>query len=307
MNSYPVRSATAARVPRDRRDRAARREEAGRYVYGVVVCDRVVGLGWMGIDGCQVYTLPHRDISAIVHSCPARPYQSADSRVVEGRVKAHRGVLDIARRKFGTVVPVDFDTIVRPGGVGISPEQAVTDWLACDYERLQALIKKIEGKDEYGVEVSYDPEMLVKNVSESAEVKVIRSRIARGSEGTAYLCRKKLEAVIKKDTKCLTDAWARDFYDRIKKHADEIAVEKTRQLEDGRVMLLNLFCLVSRKKVMELVKELEAIDDIDGFAVCLTGPRPPDSFVAGFRSPRPGSLLQPACEGHVRLLICRGE
>jgi hypothetical protein len=282
MNSYPVRSAKAARVARDRGDRASRREEAGRYVYGVVACDRVVGLGWMGIDGHQVYTLPHRDISAVVHACSTRPYQSADSQVVEGWVKAHQVVLDIARRKFGTVVPASFDTILRPGDSGASPEQAVTDWLTRDYERLQALIKKIEGKDEYGVQISYEPDMLVRSVSESAEVKVIRSRIASGSEGTAYLCRKKLEAVIKKDTERLADAWFRDFYDRIKNHADDIVVEKTSQLEDGREMLLNLSCLVSRRKVNGLGKELEEIDDIDGFAVRFTGPWPTYSFV-----PRP--------------------
>ena len=288
MNSYPVRSEMAARLPQHRGDHAAGREETGRYVYGVVVCDRVVGLGWMGIDGHQVYTLPHRDISAVVHTCSPRPYQSPDSRVVEGWVKAHQGVLDIACRKFGTVVPAGFDTILRPGDSGASPEQAVKDWLTRDYERLQALIKKIEGKDEYGVQISYEPDMILRSVSENPEVKVIRSRIASGSEGTAYLCRKKLEAVIKKDTDRLADAWFRDFYDRIKDHAEDVAIEKTRQLEDGRVMLLNLSCLVSRRKVNRLGKELEEIDDIDGFAVRFTGPWPAYSFLAGPAAAVPG-------------------
>jgi hypothetical protein len=46
------------------------------------------------------------------------------------------------------------------------------------------------------------------------------------------------------------------------------------------VMLLNLSCLVAREKVDSLGKELEEINNMDGFSVHFSGPWPPYSFVA---------------------------
>jgi hypothetical protein len=45
-------------------------------------------------------------------------------------------------------------------------------------------------------------------------------------------------------------------------------------------MLLNLSCLVARDKVDSLGKELEAINNMNGFSVHFSGPWPPYSFVA---------------------------
>ena len=98
--------------------------------------------------------------------------------------------------------------------------------------------------------------------------------------GTAYLYRQKLERVVKGAIEQLADGWFRDFHTRIKKHADDIAVEKTSKLDNGRVMLLNFSCLVAREKVDSLGKELEGINNMDGFSVHFSGPWPPYSFVA---------------------------
>jgi hypothetical protein len=257
---------------------AAKRREDGRYVYGVVVCDRETGLGPVGIEGRRVYTVSYRDISAIVHDCPARPYQSPDRKVVESWVRAHQGVLDIAREKFDTVVPVGFDTILRPSGEGASTERVVKEWLAGDYESLRAIIKKLEGKDEYGVQVCYDPYMLTKVVLASTEVTGLREQIAAMPPGRAYLLRQRLETLAKAESSRIAGEWFSDFYDRIKRHAEDIVVEKTRRLEDGRMMLMNLACLVDREKVPGLGRELEEIENMDGFTVYFTGPWPAYNF-----------------------------
>jgi hypothetical protein len=256
-------------------------DENGRYIYGVVVWDKEIGLGPVGIEGRRVYTVPHRDISAVVHDCSAAPYISTDRQRVEGWVRAHQGVLDIAREKFGTVVPASFDTIIEPGGDGVSPERAVTDWLARDYERLRALVSKIEGKDEYSVQVSYEPKIIMKKVSESGAVREARKKTAAGSGGAAYQYRQKLESLIEKETRRLVAEWSGELYDRIRKHSDDIIFAKTRRPGGGRVMLLNLSCLVNRKKARGLGRELDGIDKMEGFAACITGPWPAYSFVAG--------------------------
>jgi len=253
----------------------------GRYIYGVAVGDKEVGLGPIGIEDSEVYTIPYEDISAIVHDCSSEPYQSTDEEIVKAWVKVHQSVLDAASEQLGIVIPLGFDTILQPKDYATSPDQVVRDWLKSDYERLHRVMEKIEGKDEYGVQVSYEPMLIIRQISEhSEEIRKINKEMAAKSPGMAYMYRQKLERAVKAETERLADEWFNDFYGRIRKHTDDIVVEKTKKLNIGRVMLLNLSCLVAREKVDSLSQELEEINNMEGFFVHFSGPWPPYSFVA---------------------------
>ncbi len=257
-----------------------RAQGEGRYVYGVVVGDKEVSLGSIGIEGSEVYTIPYEDISAIVHDCSTEPYQSTDDEIVKDWVRTHQSVLDAANEQLGIVIPLGFDTILQPKDAA-SPEQVVREWLKEDYERLHTVMRKIEGKDEYGVQVSYEPKLIIKQISEqSEEIGKIKDEIAIKSPGMAYMYKQKLERAVKAETERLADEWFSDFYGRIRKHTDDIVVEKTKKLNNGKMMLLNLSCLVPKEKVDSLGKELEEINNMDGFSVHFSGPWPPYSFAA---------------------------
>ncbi len=253
----------------------------GRYVYGVAAGGTKVRLGPIGIDDSEVYTIPYQDIVAIVHNCPSEPYQSNDNETVMNWVRIHQSVLDVAKGRFGVVIPLGFDTILRTEDDGVSPEEVVKDWLKNDCERLHTLLVRIKGKDEYGVQVSYDSSVIIKRVSEqSEEVRKIKEEMAAKSPGMAYFHRQKLEKEARAEIEKLADSWFSDFYGRVKQHADDIVVEKTKKLNKGKVMLLNLSCLVAKEKVDSLGQVLEEINNMDGFSVHFSGPWPPYSFVA---------------------------
>jgi hypothetical protein len=252
----------------------------GRYVYGVAAWGIEVRLGPIGLDGSEVYTIAYEDISAIVHDCATEPYQSTDDEIVQNWVRVHQSVLDVARAQLGVVIPLGFDTILQPKDTA-SPNQVVRDWLKSDYERLREVMRKIEGKDEYGVQVSYEPMLIVRQVSEhSEEIRKIKKEMATKSPGMAYMYKQKLERAAKAEIERLADEWFSDFYSRIKKHTDDIVVEKTKKPNSGQVMLFNLSCLVARERVDSLGKELEKINNMDGFSVHFSGPWSPYSFVA---------------------------
>jgi hypothetical protein len=256
-------------------------EYKGRYVYGVSAGDKEVRLGAIGINGSEVYTIPYGDISAIVHDCSTKPYQSTDDEMIKNWVRTHQSVLDAAGEQLGVVIPLGFDTILEPRDDASSSDQVVRDWLKLDYARLREVMRKIEGKDEYAVQVSYEPGLIVKQISEqSQEIRKKKEEIAAKSPGMAYMYRQKLERAVKAETERLADKWFSDFYGRIKKHTDDIVTEKTRKLNNGQVMLLNLSCLVAREKIDGLGKELEEINNMGGFSVHFSGPWPPYSFVA---------------------------
>ena len=269
----------AARVVASKSEVSARGE--GRYVYGVAVGDKEVRLGPIGIKGSEVYTIPYEDISAVVHNCSAEPYQSNNDETVKNWVRTHQSVLDAATGRLGIVIPLGFDTILQPKDDVTSPEQVVRDWLKQDYDRLREVMRKVEGKDEYGVQVSYEPGLIIKQISEqSEEIKKIKAEMATKSPGMAYMYKQKLERAVKAETEKLANVWFSNFYGRIKKHTDDIVVEKTKKLNNGKVMLLNLSCLVNKEKIDSLGKELEEINNMDGFSVHFSGPWPPYSFVA---------------------------
>ena len=260
---------------------AAMAQDKGRYVYGIAASRETVRLGEIGIEGNEVYTIPYQDLCAIVHNCPTQPYESKDEEIVKSWARVHQSVLDEAKERFSTTIPLGFDTILQSKDDATPPDQVVRDWLKEDYDRLRTLMEKIEGKDEYGVQVSYEPGVMGKQISEqSEEVKKIKEEMATKSPGMAYMYRQKLEKAAKAEMEKLADEWFKDFYSNIKKHTEDIVVEKTKKLEKDKVMLLNLSCLVSKEKVESLGEELEKIDNMEGFSVRFTGPWPPYSFVA---------------------------
>jgi hypothetical protein len=255
-------------------------DNKGRYAYGIAASKEAVRSGKIGIDDNEVYTIPYKDLCVIVHNCPTEPYKS-DDETVKGWVRSHQNVLDEAKERFGTIIPLGFDTILQPQDDATSPDQVVKDWIKEDYERLHTVMEKIKGKDEYGVQILYEPEVMRKQIAEqNEEIKKIKEEMATKSPGMAYMYKQKLENAAKAEMDKLADEWFKDFYDRIKGHTDDIVVEKTKQMDKNKVMLLNLSCLVTQEKVESLGEELEKIDNMEGFSVRFTGPWPPYSFVA---------------------------
>jgi hypothetical protein len=253
----------------------------GRYVYGIAAGGRAVKLGRIGIESEAVYTVPYEDLCAIVHNCPAEPYQCGDTETVKKWIRTHQSVLDEASKYFDSIIPLGFDCILEPkDGLG-SPNQVVTDWLKEDSNRLRAVMEKIKGKDEYVVQVLYERSVISQRISEqSEEVGKAREAMTAKSPGIAYMLKQKLEKAVMAEMERLANEWFKDFYGRIKRHCDDTRVERTRKVGGDKIMLLNLSCLVAREKVNDLGEELERINNKEGFSVCFSGPWPPYSFVA---------------------------
>lgn len=258
---------------------AATRVE-GRYLYCVADSGEKASLGPIGIDGQEVYAVPYRDICAVVHDCPAEPYESADADVVKGWVIAHQQVVDEAWEKWGTVLPLGFDTIIRGQG-GSDPQQNVENWLTTDYQSLRRKMEAVKGKAEYGVQVFWEPRVVARSITEvSPEIGRLEEEIESKPRGLAYMYKQKLENILKREMEAKADQCFKDFYDRLKKHACDLRVEKTKKTDDDRQMIMSLSCLVYREKSKGLGEELEGIDKMEGFSVRFTGPWPPYSFVS---------------------------
>jgi hypothetical protein len=108
----------------------------GRYVYCIVESSQEAQLGSIGINGTRVYAIHYQDISAIVHDCPSEPYESEDNDMVKNWIIIHEKVIETAWERFGIVLPLGFDTIIRTREEK-DQNKVVRDWIKGDYQNLK--------------------------------------------------------------------------------------------------------------------------------------------------------------------------
>ena len=250
------------------------------YLYAIADGAETADLGPMGLDGNRVYTLPFGDFSAVVHDCKADPYQSDDRNKVEEWLLTHQNVVDATLEKFGTVIPMGFDTIISGKG-NVDPEENMRKWIETDRQDLTEKMAKIRNKAEYGIQIFWETHVMARNVSEkSTEIKALEREIRTKPKGIAYMYRQKLEELLKNEMARKADRYFQEFYEKIKVHTDDLRVEKTKKADDeGVQMLLNLSCLLSKGQSEILGQVLQEIGNREGFSVRYTGPWPPYSFV----------------------------
>ncbi|MDI6884618.1 MAG: GvpL/GvpF family gas vesicle protein [Hadesarchaea archaeon] len=249
----------------------------GRYLYCIISSSAELTLGEIGIEDNKVYTIPCKDIGAVVHVCPAKAYESKDEEKVKEWIFAHQYVIDQATKKFGTVLPFTFDSIVK------GSDEVVKDWMDKEYPKLKQELERLKDKSEYTVQIFCDESLLVKKVEEKNEkIRKLREEIKTKSKGTAYLLERKLEGMMKDAVVAEANNHAKNFHDQIKEYADEVKVGKpTKQVPEkwkDKLMVLNLSCLMHEEKVDKLGEVLAEIDKSEGFSVRFTGPWAPFSF-----------------------------
>ena len=251
-------------------------EGGGKYLYCVADSGESTGLGKIGLEEAEVYTIPYRDICAVGHTCGVKPYQACDGEIVKTWAIRHQKVVDAAWERWNAVLPSVFNTVIG-ANTGRSAGENVLRWLEEEYQSLKHKMDGVRGKAEYGVQVFWDPKVVARDIAErSAEIKKLEVEIRSQPKGLAYLYRQRLENLLHKEMETSADQCFRECYGRIRKHVDDIQVEKTKRAEPQ--MIMNISCLVLKEGWAELAGELENIEAREGFSVRFTGPWPPYSF-----------------------------
>jgi len=252
----------------------------GLYVYCVApaAAEAFSLLGPIGLDGQAVFTIARAGLCCLVHACPAKPNESADPATVERWVVAHQRVVEGAMKAFGTVLPMAFNMIVQGGPDG-DAARCVGDWLAAKREHFAALLDRLAGKAEFGVQILWDPQAVTATVvQDDPALRGLCDEALGKPKGKAYMIQQKLakdarQAVEQRARQCV-----QEFYASIRQAVEEVRVDTPRK-RDGRLqMLLNLSCL-AEPPAAALGAVLEKVQSTPGVSVRFTGPWPPYSFV----------------------------
>ncbi|MBC8343393.1 MAG: GvpL/GvpF family gas vesicle protein [Bacteroidetes bacterium] len=252
---------------------------SGRYLYCIIPGYQQIDFGAVGIDGMQVYGISQGDLTVLIHNCEAKPYDSADEKKIAGWVLTHEKVTVRAMDEFGAVLPLRFNTIIQ-GENDQEVDRQVKKWIEDDHDILIEKLKKLKGKSEYGVQISWDMEVVSNEImGEDVEIKGLAKDIEKMSEGLAYMNRQKLENLLKRKLEEKADIVFKQYYSSISDCVDEVKIERTKRVQEPKQMIMNLSCLTTDTKTLSA--ELDKIEKSNGFFVRFTGPWPPYSFVEG--------------------------
>ncbi len=257
-------------------DAVATQDLVARYVYCVVLGE--VG-DWelRGLDERPVRGISAAGLTALVHDCPAAPYQGDDEERVKVWVLAHGDVVDAAWERTGTVLPMSFDRIVRPEA-GVDADAQVARWLTAEADGFRAMLERLRGKVELGVQLLWEPRVIAEAVAASdAQVQALQAEMAGKSKGAAYFSQQKIERALRQALTARAEEDYRACFRQITALFPEVCVNELKKLPD-RKMILNLSVLVPRERVSELGALLTGFQS-EGVEVRFTGPWPPYSFV----------------------------
>jgi len=253
--------------------------QLGAYIYGIVLCDNVMTLGKIGLNGDEVVTIPESDLSAVVHWCNPEGYKSEDPEVIKQWILAHQQVVDRVWKEFGNILPMHFGMVV----IGESQKDVigkVISWIDQKRDPFLKVFSKIRDRAEYGVQVFRDRDNLKENVIKGdSELLKRRDELASMSKGMAYLKKQGFESLLKEMLAEKIDSERTSLVEMISPVVEHMSVEKSKESRDDKVMILNLSCLANDDETNKLGGLLEEFEGCPGLSVRFTGPWPPYSFV----------------------------
>jgi hypothetical protein len=245
-----------------------------RYIYCVLSGE---ARDWQlrGLDGQVVRAVCAAGLTALVHDCPPEPYQGDEERV-KSWVLCHSDVVDAAWERYGTVLPLGFDTIVRPGD-GLDADERVMQWLTSEGHRFRGMLERLRGKVELGVQVIWDQRVVGESVAQvNDEIRLLRAEMTSKPKGLAYFYQQKIERALRQAIETKAEEDYRSCFRQVTTLFPEVLSNDLKKLP-GRLMIVNLSVLAPRERVSELGAVLAGFQT-EGVEVRFTGPWPPYSF-----------------------------
>jgi gas vesicle protein GvpL/GvpF len=207
------------------------------------------------------------------YSAPAIEKGLKDLDWVSACAVAHEQMVEHAAR-LGTAVPMKLFTL-------FSSDARARAALGRSQARLRAVLRRIEGRQEWGVRVSVDEDTARSRARERA------GQAAAGlSAGAQFLTRKRQEHKEVRDIVDLGRTAADEVFAKAAVHADETRRRSSSGAEPGLRLLLDAAFLVPARREDAFRSAVRAQAErlaAHGYRVVLTGPWPAYNFVDGAR------------------------
>ncbi|MFH1652628.1 MAG: GvpL/GvpF family gas vesicle protein [Pseudomonadota bacterium] len=235
-----------------------------KYIYCVILADKEMDFGAIGLDDERVYIIHLKGLACMVSDAGEDEYSLAN----EAHLKAHQLVLEKMMKQYETL-PICFGT-VAPG------TKEVFQFLKQHHKEFKRLFKKMRGKVEIELEVFWKEMKGVFDeiVKKSKHLQTLKTNskpksredlIMAGQFVAAQLCQKKAEEVTK-------------YMKYLKGYISDYQINSTTRDE---LVLYGSF-LVDKNKLDQFDKAVDRLEEEnkERVKVCYIGPLPPYSFAS---------------------------
>jgi hypothetical protein len=195
------------------------------------------------------------------------------------RAMRHEKVVEHFARR-ASVVPLRFGTIYME-------RAGVRQMLSERGESLRAIIERLTGREEWGINVLCDQKRLIESiVSLSPRLRALEEQAASASPGQAYLMRKKIDAMRATEARAEMKRVAAKIESELTPLSDAEAVRLRVHKDEGgepERLIAKLAFLVARARFEEFraaAEQLALAHAAAGVQLELTGPWPPYNFIA---------------------------
>ncbi|WP_423999121.1 gas vesicle protein GvpL [Haloarcula salina] len=257
----------------------------GRYLYCVADLTDAgemtdgTELGTDGVDGERPYLVPVDGLGAVVHRRDD-PYDSNDGATVKRWLLEHQGVVDAVHDRFGTPLPVRFDTIVE------GDDEAVAAWLERTGPTLRSALDDLAGHSEYRIELRCDADPFgASAVDADARLDELREDATGADTGTAFLREKQAR---QRERSLVATEWQETVAavrESLASHATEVesvdrtvsALVETDRADDADFET-TFAALADDAAASAIGERLDEVAATPGLEVRYTGPWPPYTF-----------------------------
>jgi len=201
----------------------------------------------------------------------------ADLEWVKTNATLHERIIEQVMRNT-CVMPFKFGTLFNTG-------ESLKAMLAEYGEEFEAILRKLENKEEWGVKIYCDAEKLkTLSIKDEPEILEIENKISTSSPGKAFFFKKKKTELLAQAANRKINESGQESFELLKELSFEARINKllprevTERADD---MVLNSAFLVGKDEVgdfINMVDTLKMHHENNGFFIDCTGPWPPYNF-----------------------------
>jgi len=255
--------------------------EKGKYLYGIVNTNKKLFFSLQNtatepatngiMDNEGVYTIPFKDISAIVSDAEPVDYIHLLRDALAKRLVEHQQVIERVMENFNfAVIPIRLGTFANN-------EDEVKRILTNAYPMIKNMFNKISGLIEIDVATTWnDFTSSLKEFGEKKEIKAFKESLLKNSKGITPNDQMKLGLMVKNVLDEKKEMYVKDITDSLKPVSQDI---KFHQLMDDK-MILNAAFLINNVESEHFYQKIDELNIAFGEKLdfrCV-GPLPPYSF-----------------------------
>jgi len=252
----------------------------GKYIYGIIdfntdfhLCaSKSSSESSTTVEGCEVervYTIPYRDVSAVVSDSEIVDYTSLPKDVVARYLIRHQRIIEKVMENL-TIIPMRIGTFAYDAG-------EVSYILSKGCRLIKEIFDRISDKIEIDVAATWsDLNLILKEVGEEEEIKVFKESLLVNSGGVTVDDQMKVGVMVKKALDTKRERTALEIQKELKNISQDFRIH---ELMDDK-MVANVAFLINKsdhKDFERIIEELNARFNEKLNFRCV-GPLPPYSF-----------------------------